>query len=370
MTITQDDIRQLACFESADFPVTTCYLNVDGADHLRHHDVVDGLARLLRDARTRGNGNPSVAADLRRIEDHVKGGFDRSHTRGLAFFSCSARGLWRVVELPVPVRSEMVFNHTPCVRQLEGVMDEYERFGVLLADRQRARMLVFELGELVESDHLFDRLPRGDDDDRSYTKDRARSHASALAHQHLRHAAEVAFAVFKERGFERLIIGAADDVAAELEAMLHPYLRERLEARGPIPINAGDEEIRRSALAVEATVERRKEAEVVDRLRQALGSGHRGVAGLEATLPALVERRVDTLLVSEGYAEPGWRCDHCGWLGRVGRSCPACVAVMRQVEDVVEEAIEDALGQSCRVEMCVGNADLDVLGGIGALLRY
>ena len=34
------------------------------------------------------------------------------------------------------------------------------------------------------------------------------------------------------------------------------------------------------------------------------------------------------------------------------------------------EAIEDAIAQSCEVEVCVGNADLDVLGQIGALLRY
>ncbi len=43
---------------------------------------------------------------------------------------------------------------------------------------------------------------------------------------------------------------------------------------------------------------------------------------------------------------------------------------MVQVDDVVEEAVEEALNQSCEVEICVGNADLDVLGRIGALLRY
>jgi hypothetical protein len=37
---------------------------------------------------------------------------------------------------------------------------------------------------------------------------------------------------------------------------------------------------------------------------------------------------------------------------------------------VVEEAIEEALRQHCHVEICVDNADLDVLGRIGALLRY
>ena len=40
------------------------------------------------------------------------------------------------------------------------------------------------------------------------------------------------------------------------------------------------------------------------------------------------------------------------------------------VDDIVEEAVETALGQSCHVEVCVDNADLDVMGRIGALLRY
>jgi hypothetical protein len=43
---------------------------------------------------------------------------------------------------------------------------------------------------------------------------------------------------------------------------------------------------------------------------------------------------------------------------------------MEALDDVVEEAVDEALSQSCRVEICVGNADLDVLGRVGALLRY
>ena len=43
---------------------------------------------------------------------------------------------------------------------------------------------------------------------------------------------------------------------------------------------------------------------------------------------------------------------------------------MQRVDDVVEEAIEAALNQSVRVAQCDGSADLDVLGRIGALLRF
>ena len=76
------------------------------------------------------------------------------------------------------------------------------------------------------------------------------------------------------------------------------------------------------------------------------------MAGLAPTLAALVERRVDTLLVSDGFEAPGWRCPACDWIGAKGRACPVCDTPMDLVDDVVEEAIEAALGQSCRVEVC------------------
>ena len=53
-----------------------------------------------------------------------------------------------------------------------------------------------------------------------------------------------------------------------------------------------------------------------------------------------------------------------------GRRCPSCGADMEASDDVVEEAVEVALGQSGRVVTCTGSADLDVAGRIGALLRF
>ena len=121
---------------------------------------------------------------------------------------------------------------------------------------------------------------------------------------------------------------------------------------------------------VETGVERAREAAVVDRLRQAVGSGTGGAAGLGGVLEALVARRVETLLVSEGFEAPGWRCRSCAWVGTRGRRCPLCESGMEQLTDVVEEAVEEALAQACKVVVCSDNADLDVMGRIGALLRY
>lgn len=368
--ITEAAVRELAGFRGEGVPVTTCYLDVDGRRLSRHQDYEQELERILRSARARANGNQSVGQDLERIEAYVKGGFDRSRTRGLAMFSCSERSFWQVLPLPVPVRSRVIVNRAPAVSQLESLAQEFDRFGVLLADKQRARMLVFHFGELVDYSDLLDELPRDYDTRGHSDQGDVRGHVEALAAAHLRHAADVAFQVFQDEPFEHLTVGAPGPIAGSLESSLHPYLRDRLCGRIAVGVTATMSEIRNAALDVERGVERRREADAVARLRSQVATDNRAVAGLGPVLEAFVARRVDQLLVSSDYAEPGWRCNGCGHVGLVGRTCPGCGQELVAVDDIVEETIEAALSQSCRVEMCVDNADLDVMGRIGALLRY
>lgn len=367
----ESTLRGLAGFVAERAPVTSVYLDVDGRRHPRHLDVERHLAVVLRQGRAALNGaasDPSVAADLRRIEDWVKAGFDRSATRGLAIFACDAHGLFEVVALPVAVRDRVTVNHVPAVGQLESVLQEHEPIGVLLADRQRARMFVFELGVLTERTEQLEALARGD----AGQADRGDlDHALAAdTHAHLRHAADVAWRVFQDRPFTHLVVGAPDAIASDLESLLHPYLRERRCERIGIAVGSSLDEVRRAALDVEHRAERRREAATIERLRGAVASGRRGVAGLAATLQALNERRVETLIVSDGYVEEGWRCSESGALAAVGPFSPTTGQRMDRVDDVVEDAVFAAMNQGCRVEVAVGNADLDVLGRIGALLRY
>jgi peptide subunit release factor 1 (eRF1) len=369
--LTEAAIRELAAIKGDRAPITSCYLDVDGRRLVRHQDLEHSAECLLRDARARANGEPSVQSDLRRIEQLVRGGFDRSRVRGLAIFACSADDMWEVIELPVSVHNRIVVNHMPAVGQLESVLREHEPIGVLMADRQRARMFVFEMGELVERSELFGEAPR--DDGARGERDRGGEHAQAhqeRTQQHLRNAAGVAFQVWQQHPFEHLALAAPDALAKELEANLHPYMRERLAGRIGVPVAAGHDEVLAAAQAIEAEVERRREAALVDRLRAAVAADRRAVAGLANVVEALAEHRVDCLVVSQGYVDGGWRCDSCDTLAAIGRRCKRCGAEMAEVDDLVEEAVEDALAKSCQVEICVGNADLDVMGRIGALLRF
>lgn len=369
--IDEAAIRELAAIKGERAPITSCYLDVDGRRVARYRDLEYEVELLLRDARPRADGHPSVQADLRRIGRYVKDGIDRSRTRGVAIFACAEQGLWQVVELPVRLHPQVLIHSVPAVGQLEAVVRQHEPIGVLAVDRQRARMFVVALGEMVQHSERFDALPRDADarGERDRGGDRSH-HVEELVQQHLRNACQLAFDVWQKHGFAHLVIAASEPLAGALRTNLHPYLAERLAGRVSTTVAAKEDDVLGAALEVEAEVERCRAAAIVDKLRAAASTGRRAVAGLAPVLETLAEHRVDALVVSKGFSSPGWRCDLCGMHAAVGRWCKRCGGQMLEVDDVVEEAVEDALAQSCRVEICADNADLDVMGRIGALLRY
>ena len=118
MAVISDDIvRELAGVKGNGAPVTTCYLDVDGRRHRAKSGYEQTLGQLLREARP-ARDDVRLQHDLDRIERYVRSGIDRSRTRGLAIFACSAADLWRVINLPVPVRDQLIVNDAPAVGQL------------------------------------------------------------------------------------------------------------------------------------------------------------------------------------------------------------------------------------------------------------
>lgn len=369
--ITEATIKELAGFKSADTPVVSCYLDVDGRRQIRPKDYQLELESLKKRLVASHPGQ-NFDADFALISDYVATQLDRHGVRGLAMFSCAEKNYWKVIRLPISVANRLSANQSPVVAPLEAIVHQLEPLGVLLVDRQWARMFIFQFGEVVERTELFEALPREYDrrDDASRgSREREQHHIDELAHQHFRHSTEAVFRLFQERGFGRLSIGATDEVYSAVEHELHPYLRERLAPRIHVPVAANETDIAKAAFEIERVVELEREQAAVTKLRDAIGSGNKGVAGLGPVLSALNERRVATLLVSNGFEESGWLCP-CGALALRGPKCPVDGQEMERVDDVVSDAVDAALLEGAHIVTCEGNADLDVHGRIGALLRY
>jgi peptide subunit release factor 1 (eRF1) len=369
-TISAETVRRLAAFDAGGAPVTSCYLDVDGRTHPTQLDVQRELDSAVRRARLNSHLDRQVSADIAKIGRHVKG-LDRHGVRSVAVFVCGPAGWFESHALPGAVTSRVIVNRRPDVRLLEEAVERAGPFGLLLVDRQRARMFVFSLGELVEHTEVLDAIERRGADARGeLVKTRVAAQLDEQAHQHLRHAARLVQEVHAAHPFDRLVLSGHPDAVHGVEACLRPDLAAQVVERLQVPINASTDQIRTAALEAADRMERRDHAAAVARLRDAIGSGHRGVCGLAATLDALSAGRVRNLLVSQGYVTEGWRCDSCGRLAAIGRRCIQCAASMELVDDVVAEAIELALLRGASVLACSGDADLDVLGRIGAVLRY
>ena len=331
-----------------------------------------GARHHAAEARQRANGHRSVHDDLAASRPTSSGGFDRQATRG--------PGLLRLLgEQPVGGHraadaGALAARHQPRARGRPARVGgpgarAHRRPARRQAARPPLRVRAWPAGRPLASSSTSSRATSTAA--ASASGARRTRHVEELAHQHLRNAARAAFDLWQASGFHHLAIGAPDAIASELERALHPYLQARLCGRVKVAVGASAAEVLEAAEGVEADVERRREAEVVSAPPR--GGDHRptrrrraGPHARGAVRPSRrAARRVEGLRRG-GLALPRDR--------RAARSSVpptrSTARVMERVPDVVEDAIEEALSQGLPVTICAGNADLDVLGRVGALLRY
>ena len=239
---------------------------------------------------------------------------------------------------------------------------------MLLVNRRTARVFTGDGEQLEETDRIEDDVHRQHDQG-GWSQANYQRSVEKEKDDHLAHAADVTFQLYKRRGFDRLLVGTPDELIGDLKARLHPYLRERLVGRVHCDVdNSTLEEVR--ACAAPAIVEhgRTREREALDRLAEGVGRGGRGAAGLADVLTALNEARVETLLIASGFSSAGLQDPGTGMLFAEGSAPPD--ASLEPCADVVERAIEKAIEQSADVIGVRHHDDLGPLGGIGAVLRY
>jgi peptide subunit release factor 1 (eRF1) len=95
-----------------------------------------------------------------------------------------------------------------------------------------------------------------------------------------------------------------------------------------------------------------------------------GSLGLEDTLQALQEQRIQTLVISEGFSAPGAICDYCSYISAsTDPECPVCDGTMQPIEDIVDHLVHRALELDMEIAF-VSDPDLEQAGSIGAVWRF
>jgi peptide chain release factor subunit 1 len=307
--------------------------------------------------------------------------------RGIAIFVSNPRDLFEIVKVAVPLRSLFAIEESPYIEPLTLVAPS-RAICVALIERAKARIFCGTASRTTsELDEIFeetdDDVP-GRHDQGGWSQLRYQHHIEDHVDRHLQHVAAKLLELYNEGRVERLVVGCQEETLPRVLDHLHSYLRERFAGRIDVDYNtAGADELERLVGVVLEEEDRRREAELFERLRRELAVGGRAVYGLEDTLAALNEARVEVLFTKPDLAEPGVFCPRDGWLGVAphpgernplaeaeGSECPLDGTALEETANVVEKAVERTITLSAETWAPRYDDELDRLGGIAALLRF
>ena len=137
--ISEGDLRELLNYQ-ANHAVLSVYLNTDPAEGSPETYKLH-LRSMLKDF--------ELQDDVFAVTRY----FDHEHDwsgRSAAVFSCAQEDFFRAYSIAVPVRSRSRADLRPYVKPLADIFDSYGGYGVVLVDKQGARLFYFNLGELQE----------------------------------------------------------------------------------------------------------------------------------------------------------------------------------------------------------------------------
>jgi peptide chain release factor subunit 1 len=368
--LSPDTLRRLAELQPDVGKVVSIYLNLDPTEFASAtarrtaiNSVLDEAGRAAREE------DPSVREDVQRVREAFRE-MDFQGAHGVAVFANGADDLLDVIKLPRPVENAVVIDESPYVEPLVEIQTQ-ARYGVVLVNRQTARIFRGSRDRLNEVARVEDEV-HGQHDQGGWSQARYQRSIDKEAQDHLKHAADELLRRHKRRPFEALFVGAPEAVFKDFCERLHPYLSERVAGRIDVDVeHTGVDEVQRAAGDTIGGYERKLEREALDRLEQARGTGGRGAVGLDDTLAALNEQRVEVLLLQENFDAAGVCCPQCGWLGPSGVSaCPADGTATLARGDITDLAVRRAITQAAQVVRVRDDDRLEPMGSIAAVLRF
>jgi peptide chain release factor subunit 1 len=364
---TEVDLKELLEYQTGS-PILSVYLNINPAEGSADTYKLR-LRSMLKEI--------DMPADVFAVERY----FDHEHDwsgRGSAVFSCESEDYFRAYSFAVPLRDRVRVSDRPYVKPLADLMDSYGGYGVVLVDKQRARLFYFNLGELRQQaeweGESVRRIKLGGGSQSAGRRGGIAGqtkYVDELAERNMKEAADFSARFFADNNVRRVLIGGTEDNLTPFRVQLPKAWQSLVVGTFPINMNASQSEVLERAIDIGRQAERNRETLIIESVLTGAAKGRGGVINLEDTLNAVHEGRVQTLLIREGYRAPGYRCQGCGYLtAQHIDNCPFCGNEFKQIPDAVEMAVRRVMQEGGEVEVLHNSEKLRDFGDIGAVLRY
>ncbi len=363
----QEQLQELLSYDTQTGEVLSLYLDTDSSQ--QPMDTIKLQARgLLKDA-------SGFQKDVQAIERYIDHSYDWSKP-GLAIFSGADSTFFRAYPVAVSFRNRLRVGHKPYVKPLAHLLDFYAHFGVILIDKMGSRFFEYHLGELQTTEgHLGEEIRKvkkggGSSAVGMRGGQSGSRHETEMVQRNLRESATAANDFFNNKPVRRLFIGGANGTVAKFKEMLPKQWQSCVAGTFPIDMNAGEHEVRQHALTLLGKANAEREDKLVKSMITTYEKGGTAIVGLDETLQAICDKRVQTLIISDGYRAPGYVDEDSGFVIANLAKSPLSDRELVSVDDVVDAACAYTMTQGGHVEVIAGNHELEKIGRIGALLRY
>ena len=364
--LSENDLRELLNFNTNE-PVLSVYLNTEPSE-----GNADTHKKRLRSMMKEIN----LTEDVQEIERFFETEYDWSG-RGVAVFSCSPKNYFRAYPLAVPVRNLVHISDRPSVKSLAALMDNYGGYGVVLVDKQGARLFHFHMGDLREQEGVLGETVRRAKHGSGGSAMPGRRGASAtnravdeVVDRNMKDAVDFALHFFETNHVRRILIGGTDENVKLFCSLMPKSWQSLVMGTFPMSMTASLNEVRARAFELGMQAETEREARLVERVITQAAKGSGAVVGLEDTLTALNEGRIQTLVVCEGFRKNAFRCKGTGWLTTKPEEACTGDEDVEKVYDVVDFVVNQVMRGGGEVDVVMSSADLEKAGCIGAVLRY
>ena len=306
---------------------------------------------------------------MQMIEGYLNKNEREKGQQGLAIFASDIHNFFRAYKLGMPVENLLIVDTSPYIRPLARLVDEYEAFGLVLLDSQRAKIYVVSSGKVgykkIYATDIINKHKKGGMSQARFQRLRK----GAIDH-FLKDVADDVEKLFLHDEVVKIIIAGSGNAKLSFKNILPPHIKSKIV--DIIDMDFDEAEGRLVSKAEEIVLDDEKETseQNVSRLRDEILRNGLAVHGLKETGEAVINGQVELLLVSKGYKIRGWICEKCQTVDSgVKDKCPYCGSRTAEV-DVIEELIEFAERTDTKIVFVEDNPILAELGGVGGLLRF
>src|SRR4030043_188005 len=372
--LNREELKEIAKMRDEDAFFVSLYLNVNPLTN-RKNDYVIHVKNMLK--QTTENLDKVVLkkinGDFKKIEAYVLAN-KRIFKKGLAVLSSQEKDIWKEFHLSVPIKNEVIVDKTPYIKPLLDILDNYQRYAILLVDRESARLFIIHLGEIEEYTEVHSADVPGRHKKGGWFALSGKSYERHIDYHvglHLKDVLKQLDTFLSREYVGRLLIGGSEEAVTKVKAMLPHAIADKIIGTFQTEMFANSKEVLKKVEPVLQVFEEKKETENINGLLTKAMKNENAVIGIEDVLNALQEGRIMKLIFLKDYKQSGLTCKNCGYLTIQHISkCPYCKGEIQGVNYIVDLAAQKAVEQGAFVEVTDENKKLKESGSIGAFLRF